>query len=181
MRMLGGAERALEYFLARLHDPRKKPFGRQLHEFGVMAERVAQSRIEIDAARLQVLNAASIIDQKKEAKFALTEIAEAKILVPDLLLKVVDRAVQAYGGSGVTQETPLASMWAHGRIMRIVDGPDEVHMRSISRDESKRGPWLLQKIEWQKKKALEMTDSYGLERRDPFQIDWQSGPKPSKL
>jgi acyl-CoA dehydrogenase len=172
MRSIGAAEKALEYFLARLNDPQKKPFGKQLSEHGIMLERVARSRIEIDAARLQVLNAAIMIDSK-DAKFALKEIAEAKVFVPQVMLDVVDRAVQAYGGAGVSQETPLAQMFAHGRTMRIVDGPDEVHMLQLGRNENKRGPWLLQKIAWQKKKAEEIARGYGIERKDILQLDRQ--------
>jgi len=172
MRSIGSAEKALEYFLARMNDPRKKPFGKQLHEHGIMLERVASSRIEIDAARLQVLNAALMIDSK-DAKFALKEIAEAKVFVPDVMLRVVDRTIQAFGGAGVSQDTPLAYMWAHGRTMRIVDGPDEVHMVQLGRNENKRGKWLLEKIEWQKKKTEEMARSYGMEKRDVLQLDRQ--------
>ena len=172
MRSVGAAEKALEYFLARMNDPRKKPFGKQLSEHGVMLDRVAQSRIEIDAARLQVLNAAAMIDSK-DAKFALKEIAEAKILVPDTLLKVLDRAIQAYGGAGVSQETPLANMWAHARTMRIVDGPDEVHAQQLGRNENKRGEYCFKKIEWQKKRAAEMVRAYGMEPKDVLQLDRQ--------
>lgn len=170
MRSIGAAEKALEYFLARINDPRKRPFGKQLSEHGVQLERVAQSRIEIDAARLQVLNAAAMIDSK-DAKFALKEIAEAKVLIPDTLLKVIDRAIQAYGGAGVAQDTPLANMWAHGRTMRIVDGPDEVHMQQLGRNENKRGKALYEKIEWQKKRSAEMAKAYGMEKRDVLQLD----------
>ena len=172
MRSVGAAEKALEYFLARMNDPRKKPFGKQLSEHGVMLDRVAQSRIEIDAARLQVLNAAAMIDSK-DAKFALKEIAEAKILVPDTLLNVLDRAIQAYGGAGVSQETPLANMWAHARTMRIVDGPDEVHAQQLGRNENKRGEYCFKKIEWQKKRAAEMVRAYGMEPKDVLQLDRQ--------
>lgn len=170
MRSIGAAEKALEYFLARINDPRKRPFGKQLAEHGVQLERVAQSRIDIDAARLQVLNAAAMIDSK-DAKFALKEIAEAKVLVPDTLLKVIDRAIQAHGGAGVCQDTPLANMWAHGRTMRIVDGPDEVHMQQLGRNENKRGKELLGKIEWQKARTEEMLKAYGLEKKDVLQLD----------
>jgi len=172
MRSIGAAEKALEYFLARINDPRKKPFGKMLHEHGIMLERVARSRVEIDAARLQVLNAALMIDSK-DAKFALKEIAEAKVHVPEVALKVIDWAVQAYGGAGVSQDTPLANMWAHGRTMRIVDGPDEVHLLQLGRNENKRGKWLLEKIEWQKRKTAEMARSYGGEHRDVLQLDRQ--------
>ncbi len=181
MRSIGAAEKALEYFLARLNDPRKKPFGKQLAEHGVQLERVAHSRIEIDAARLQVLNAAIMIDTK-DAKFALKEIAEAKVLVPDMLLKVLDRAMQAYGGAGVSQDTPLAQMWASGRTMRIVDGPDEVHAQQLGRNENKRGEFCLKKIEWQKKRAEEIAASYGIKTRDLLELNrrW-SDKKGSKL
>ena len=172
MRSVGAAEKALDYLLARMNDPRKKPFGKQLSEHGVMLDRVAQSRIEIDAARLQVLNAAIMIDSK-DAKFALKEIAEAKILVPDTLLKVLDRAMQAYGGAGVAQETPLANMWASARTMRIVDGPDEVHVQQLGKNENKRGRYCFEKIEWQKKRAADMVKAYGMEPRDVLQLDRQ--------
>lgn len=170
MRSIGAAEKALEYFLARINDPQKKPFGKMLYEHGIMLERVARSRIEIDAARLQVLNAALMIDTK-DAKFALKEIAEAKVLVPKMALDVIDRAIQAYGGAGVSQDTPLANMWAHGRTMRIVDGPDEVHLLQLGRNENKRGAKCLEKIEWQKAQTDEIAKSYGIQRRDVLQLD----------
>ena len=180
MRSIGAAEKALEYFLARINDPKKKPFGKMLNEHGVMLERVAMSRIEIDAARLQVLNAAIMIDSK-DAKFALKEIAEAKVLVPDMLLKVLDRAMQAYGGAGVSQDTPMANMWAHARTMRIVDGPDEVHALQLGRNENKRGKFLFDKINWQKKRSEEMARSYGMEPRDILQLDREYSKINSKL
>jgi acyl-CoA dehydrogenase len=181
MRSIGAAEKALEYFLARINDPRKKPFGKMLNEHGVMLERVAHSRIEIDASRLQVLNAAIMIDSK-DAKHALKEIAETKVQVPDMLLKVIDRAIQAYGGAGVCQDTPLANMWAHGRTMRIVDGPDEVHSLQLGRNENKRGQYCLKKIEWQRKRSEEMAKSYGLQKRDLLQLDREwAKRKESKL
>ena len=170
MRSIGAAEKALEYYLARINDPRKRPFGKQLSEHGVQLERVAQSRIDIDASRLQVINAAAMIDSK-DAKFALKEIAEAKVLIPDMLLKVIDRAIQAYGGAGVCQDTPLANMYAHGRTMRIVDGPDEVHMQQLGRNENKRGKAMYEKIEWQKKRSAEMAKAYNMEKRDVLQLD----------
>lgn len=139
-----------------------------------MLERVARSRIEIDAARLQVLNAAITIDSK-DAKFALKEIAEAKVLVPSMALRVIDRAIQAYGGAGVSQDTPLANMYATGRTMRIVDGPDEVHLLQLGRNENKRGRYCLEHIEWQKKKTEELAARYGLARRDPLQLNRVAG------
>lgn len=170
MRSIGAAEKALELFLARLNDPRKTAFGKMLHEHGVMIERVAKSRVEIDSARLSVLNAAITIDAK-DAKFALKEIAEAKVLVPSMALKVIDRAIQAYGGAGVSQDTPLANMYAQGRTMRIVDGPDEVHLLQLGRNENKLGKYFLERTEWQKAKSKELAGKYGLTVRDPLQLD----------
>ncbi|PSK56506.1 hypothetical protein B9Z65_6130 [Elsinoe australis] len=174
MRSIGAAEKALEFFLARINDSRKKPFGKLLSEHGVMLERVARSRIEIDAARLQVLNAAITIDTK-DAKFALKEIAEAKVLIPTMALTVIDRAIQAYGGAGVSQDTPLANMYAQGRTMRIVDGPDEVHLLQLGRNENKRGKFCLERIEWQKKRGEEMGKKYGLTKKDPLALNRVSG------
>jgi acyl-CoA dehydrogenase len=144
-----------------------------------MLERVAKSRIEIDSARLAVLNAAIKIDESNP-KNALKEIAEVKVQVPAMLLEVLDRAMQAYGGAGVSQDTPLASMWASGRTMRIVDGPDEVHMLQLGRNENKRGVALLKKIEAQKEKTRQLLKQYGLEDRDILQLNRVSGGQ-SKL
>lgn len=133
MRSIGAAEKALEYFIARINDPRKKPFGKMLSEHGVMIERIGRMRVEIDAARLVVLDAAIKIDGA-DAKAAKKEIAQAKILVPEVLLRSIDQAIQAYGGAGVCQDTPLPKMYASGRTMRIVDGKTtaEFWFKSIS-------------------------------------------------
>ena len=147
-----------------------------MSQHGIQLERVAKSRIEIDAARLAVLNAAIKVDEG-DAKKALKEIAEVKVQVPNMLLDVIDRAMQAYGGAGVSQDTPLASMWASGRTMRIVDGPDEVHMLQLGRNESKRGDALRQRILAQQEKTREMLRHYGLQERDVLQLDRVSGGK----
>ena len=169
----------MEYFLARLNDPQKKPFGKQLAEHGVMLERVAKSRIEIDSSRLAVLNAAVKIDEG-DAKHALKEIAEVKVQVPSMLLDVIDRAMQAYGAAGVSQDTPLAAMWASGRRLRIVDGPDEVHMLQIGRNENKRGNALRGRIDAQRKKTAEIFAHYGLVQEDRLTLNRVGGEK-SKL
>ncbi|KAL1620753.1 hypothetical protein SLS56_009523 [Neofusicoccum ribis] len=174
MRSIGAAERALEYFLARLNDPRKKPFGALLSSHGVMLDRVARSRIEIDAARLMVLNAAIKMDLTS-TKSALKEIAEVKVLVPTMALTVIDRAIQAFGGAGVSQDTPLASMYSNGRTMRIVDGPDEVHILQLGRNENKRGVPLGERIEAQKKKGDELFAAAGMTRVDPLSLERVSG------
>ncbi|CAI6333245.1 unnamed protein product [Periconia digitata] len=180
MRSIGGAEKALEWFLARINDPKKKPFGEMLHKHGIMLDRVARSRIEIDAARLAVCNAAITIDQSN-AKGALKEIAEVKVMVPDVLLTVLDRAIQAFGGAGVSQETPLASMYANGRTMRIVDGPDEVHLLQLGKNENKRGPAHKKRLEAQKLKGEELCRKYGIEPKDPLFLGRSTGEAKSKL
>ncbi|KAG9564418.1 hypothetical protein KCU79_g5086, partial [Aureobasidium melanogenum] len=131
---------------------------------------IAKSRVEIDSARLSVLNAAITIDTK-DAKFALKEIAEAKVLVPTMALKVIDRAIQAYGGAGVSQDTPLANMYAQGRTMRIVDGPDEVHLVQLGRNENKRGKFLLDRLERQRQISEQMAAKHGLKLKDVLLLD----------
>lgn len=161
MRAIGSAERALDWMLMRINDPRKTPFGKQLKEHGVILEWVARSRIEIDAARLIVLNAAIKIDDFG-AKGALKEIAEAKVFVPQLVLTIIDRAVQSFGGAGISQDTPLASMWANGRTLRLVDGPDEVHLQQMGRNENKRGGEVTALIQQQAKTTEQLFKHYGV-------------------
>ncbi|OAL56763.1 acyl-CoA dehydrogenase NM domain-like protein [Pyrenochaeta sp. DS3sAY3a] len=137
MRCIGAAEEALRWLLTRANAEHKKPFGKLLSQQGVILQWIAKSRIEIDAARLIVLNAAAAIDAG-DAKSALVEIAQAKILVPNAALKVIDRAVQTFGAQGISQDTPLAQIWAYVRTVRIADGPDEAHLEQLGRRENKR-------------------------------------------
>lgn len=155
--------------LMRINDPTKKPFNKLLREHGVILEWVARSRIDIDAARLLVLNAAVRMDDEGP-KAALSEIAEAKVMVPAIALTVIDRAVQSFGAMGVCQDTPLASMWAQIRTLRLADGPDEVHLQQMGRNESKRGPQVAEVIAWQKKKTAELMQVFGVK-------EWQPGTK----
>ncbi|KAI1804837.1 acyl-CoA dehydrogenase NM domain-like protein [Daldinia bambusicola] len=166
MRTIGAAEHALEWMLMRINDPKKTPFGKQLREHGVILEWVAKSRIEIDAARLIVLNAAVKMDDLGP-KATLKEIAQAKVLVPQTALTVIDRAVQAFGGAGVSQDTPLANSWALIRTLRLADGPDEVHLQQMGRNENKRGKEVSQKILWQKEKTEQLLKQNGLKRFQP--------------
>lgn len=145
----------------RINDPKKTPFGKQLKEHGVILEWVAKSRIEIDAARLIVLNAAIKIDELG-AKGALKEIAEAKVLVPQMALTVIDRAVQSFGAAGVSQDTPLASMWSGIRTLRLADGPDEVHLQQMGRNENKKGAKITALIQKQKQITEELFAKYGV-------------------
>ena len=103
----------------------------------ITTERIAQSRIEIDQARLLVLHAAYMMDTVGN-KAARQAIAEIKVAVPNMTLAVVERAMQLHGGGGVSQAFPLAFMWAHSRTLRFADGPDEVHRRQIGRLELRK-------------------------------------------
>ncbi len=130
MRSIGTAERALELMCQRVAS--RVAFGKPLSEQGVVQDWIALSRIEIDQARLLTLKTAWMIDTLGK-KAAQNEIAMIKIAVPEMHTNVVNRAIQAFGGAGVSDDFPLASMWAHGRTMHIVDGPDEVHKRSLAK------------------------------------------------
>ena len=152
--------------LMRINDPKKTPFGKLLREHGVILEWVAKSRIEIDAARLVVLNAAIKMDEHGP-KGALAEIAEAKVLVPQMALTVIDRAIQTFGGAGVSQDTPLASMWAGIRTLRLADGPDEVHLQQMGRNENKRGKDVVARIARQREKTESLMRKYNVRKAEP--------------
>ena len=134
MRSIGQCELALELMCDRAQE--RKTFGRHLHEHGVVAEWIALSRMEIEQARLLVLKAAWLID-KHGNKAARREVALIKVIVPRLQTTVLNRAIQTFGAAGLTPDTPLAFLWTWGRALQIVDGPDEVHLRSIARQEIK--------------------------------------------
>jgi acyl-CoA dehydrogenase len=137
MRAIGMAERALSLMIKRTMV--RETFGSALVKQGVIQEWIATARIEIEQARLLVLKAAWMIDTVG-AKGARKEIAAIKVAVPQMAQRVIDNAIQSYGGAGVCQDTPLAAMYAGIRTLRIVDGPDEVHIRDIARLEIK--PYL---------------------------------------
>lgn len=159
MRSIGGAEKALEWMISRLNDKRKLTFGKPLSQHGVLLEYCAKARIDIDAARLTVLNAAIKIDETN-AKGALKEIAESKIIAPRVLMETLDKAIQSFGGAGVSQDTPLANMWAQGRTMRIVDGPDEVHLQQLGKNEQKRAAEIVSRLQDVKKRTAELMKEY---------------------
>jgi acyl-CoA dehydrogenase len=135
MRLIGMAERALELMCRRALG--RTAFGRPLAEQGVVREWIAEARIRIEQARLLVLKAAWLMDTVGN-KGAAMEIAAIKVVAPEVARWVIDRAIQAYGGAGVSQDTPLASLYAHARTLQIADGPDEVHRRSVARGELAR-------------------------------------------
>jgi acyl-CoA dehydrogenase len=135
MRTIGAAERALEAMCRRVRE--RVAFGKPIAEQGVIQEWIAESRIEIDQARLLTLNAAWLMDTVGN-RAARTEISAIKVAVPNIALKVVDRAIQAHGGGGVSDDFPLASLYAGLRTLRIADGPDEVHKMVIARRELRK-------------------------------------------
>jgi acyl-CoA dehydrogenase len=132
MRVLGMAERALELMCSRSLE--RTAFGTSLASQGVVREWIAQSRLALDQARLLVLHAAWLIDTVG-ARAAASEIAAIKVAAPRAASCVLEHAIQVYGAAGVSDDTPLAAMWAQARSLRLADGPDEVHLRSVARHE----------------------------------------------
>jgi acyl-CoA dehydrogenase len=137
MRTIGAAEEALEAMVRRLQS--RVAFGKKLSEQSVWEQRVADARIEIDCSRLLCLKAADLMD-KAGNKAARNEISMIKVKAPLMALKIIDEAIQAHGGMGVSQDTPLAASWAGIRTLRFADGPDEVHNRAIARNEFGKYP-----------------------------------------
>ena len=134
MRAIGAGEVALELMCKRGIDPNKVAFGKNLAQLGANFDYIAESRIELNAARFLTLDAAVKMDTVGN-KVAASEIAQIKVFAPNVALKIIDRAIQIHGGEGVSQLTPLASMYAHMRTLRLADGPDEVHRRAVARHE----------------------------------------------
>ncbi|HEX6543515.1 MAG TPA: acyl-CoA dehydrogenase family protein [Ktedonobacterales bacterium] len=130
MRCIGAAQRALELMCERVSG--RVAFGKPLAQQGVIQEWIAESALEIEQARLLTLKAAWMIDTVGK-KAAQNEIAMIEVIAPNVLTRVADRAIQAFGGAGVSDDFPLAGMYAGGRTLRLADGPDEVHKRAIAR------------------------------------------------
>ena len=135
MRAIGVAERALELMCRRVRE--RTAFGKALAEQGVIQQWIADSRIEIEQVRLLVLKTAWLMDTVGN-KGARIEISAIKVAAPDVALRVIDRAIQAHGALGVSNDAPLASMYAHVRTLRLADGPDEVHRMSVARRELRK-------------------------------------------
>jgi acyl-CoA dehydrogenase len=137
MRCIGVAERALETMCKRVQS--RVAFGKPLAEQGTIRSDIARSRIEIDQARLLTLAAAYKMDTSGN-KAARAEISMIKVVAPNVALQVLDRAIQAHGGAGVSQDTFLAEAWAHVRTLRLADGPDEVHLETVAKLELRKFP-----------------------------------------
>jgi acyl-CoA dehydrogenase len=135
MRLIGMGERALELMCTRALA--RTPFGRPLADQGVVQDWIAESRVRLEQARLLVLKAAWLMDTVGN-KGAHTEIQAIKIITPGTVEWIIDKAIQTYGAAGVGQDTPLARLWASARTLRLADGPDEVHKRSLARRELNR-------------------------------------------
>jgi acyl-CoA dehydrogenase len=135
MRLIGASERALELMCRRVTE--RTAFGKPLSEQGVIQDWIAESRVRIEQARLLVLKTAWMMDTVGN-KGAHTEIQAIKIGTPAMAEWVIDKAIQAHGAAGVSQDFPLAALWASARTLRFADGPDEVHKRSLARRELRR-------------------------------------------
>jgi len=135
MRLIGVAERALDAMCARVKT--RVAFGKTLAEQGTIRADIADSRMEIEQARLLTMKAAQMMDTVGN-KAARAEIAMIKVVVQNMTLRVLDRAIQAHGAAGVSDDFPLAQMWAHARTIRLADGPDEVHREAIAKLELKK-------------------------------------------
>jgi acyl-CoA dehydrogenase len=130
MRSIGAAERALELMCRRAHE--RVAFGQPLAEQGVVQELIAKSRMEIDQARLLTLHAAWMMDVY-DNKVARSQIAAIKVVVPNMACRVIDRAIQVHGAGGLSQDYVLADFYAWQRTLRVADGPDAVHARTVAR------------------------------------------------
>ena len=134
MRLIGQAERAIEAMCKRAKE--RVAFGKPIAEQGVVMQAIADSRMEIEQARLLTLKAAHMMDTAGN-KVAKKEIAMIKVIAPNMALRVIDRAIQIHGGAGVSDGFPLAAEWAHARTLRLADGPDEVHTMAVAKMELK--------------------------------------------
>ncbi|KAI0170096.1 acyl-CoA dehydrogenase family member 10 [Pestalotiopsis sp. NC0098] len=160
MRLIGQCERAYELALIRCNDPRKKPRGKFIGEFDSNIERIAQMRLELDAARLVVLNAADTMDVHGN-KAGKRSIAQSKILVPVMAAKWIDECMQIYGGQGLTQHTALPEMWTYARFVRVADGPDAAHRHQVGREEMKTAQGFVERHKEYQEKYKIFAEQYG--------------------
>lgn len=174
MRLIGQCERAFELALLRCKDPRKVPRGKFIGQFDSNIERLATMRLQIDAMRLVVLNAADTMDARgnKAGKYV---IAQSKILVPEMAANIVDECMQLYGGQGLTQHTPLPEIWTYARFVRVADGPDAAHRHQVGRDQLKHFGMTREKHLNYADRARELRQQWGLES-DDGEFEWEYIP-----
>lgn len=183
MRLVGQAERAYEFALLRCMDERKKPRGKLIGAFDSNVERIAAMRMDIDAMKLVVMNAADTMDIRgnKAGRYV---IAQSKIMVPETLAKVIDECMQMYGGQGLTQHTPLPEIWTYARFVRLADGPDAAHRHQVGRDQLKAAKKenLIQKYDGYRNRERDLRKLWRIEGLDD-EFDWEYIPRPqsSKL
>lgn len=172
MRLIGQCERAYEYALIRCTDPRKKPRGKFIGQFDSQIERLASMRMEIDAMRLIVLNAAATMDihGNKSGKYV---IAQSKVMVPITAAKIIDECMQIYGGQGLTQHTPLPEMWTYARFVRVADGPDAAHRHQIGRGEVRNADTVRQRHERYMEIARRLEKELGMEEEMRNELTWE--------
>lgn len=164
MRSIGVASYALDLMIQRVTDPTRKTFGKYLYEHGTVVAEIAKSRAEIEGARLLVLSAALQIDKYK-AKGALKEIGIAKFVVPQMACTVVDRAMQAFGAEGLSQDQELANMYAQLRTLRMADGPDAVHIQQVGQRELRRASGLRKRAQELRQKEAIVFEKAGIKSR----------------
>ncbi|KAI9812440.1 MAG: hypothetical protein M1827_004671 [Pycnora praestabilis] len=161
MRLIGQTERAYELALIKCIDPSKKPRGKFIGQFDSNIERIAQMRLELDAMRLVVLNAADTMDTmgNKAGRYA---IAQSKILIPTMATKIIDECMQMYGGQGLTQHTFMPEAWTYARFVRIADGPDAAHRHQVGRDQLKSAQHFKDRNEAYKQRYQEISEQWGV-------------------
>ena len=135
MRLIGAAERSLELMIKR--GLTRIAFGRPLVKLGANVDHIANARMDIDMARLLVMKTAWLLDTQGVMS-AISEVSQIKAVVPTVACRVIDQAMQLHGGQGVSQDTTLAAMYAYARILRLADGPDEVHRALVARYEIRK-------------------------------------------
>jgi hypothetical protein len=135
MRLIGAAERTLELMIRRSLS--REAFGRPLAKLGGNVDAIADARMAIEQARLLTLKAAWMLDTCGVQK-AMSEVSQIKVIAPNMLQKIVDQAIQMYGGAGVCDDVPLAQIFGYARSLRLADGPDEVHRALIAKHELKK-------------------------------------------
>ncbi|RVX70864.1 hypothetical protein B0A52_06020 [Exophiala mesophila] len=180
MRLLGQAERAFELALLRCKDVRKMPRGKFIGDFDSNIERLAAMRLQIDAMRLVVLNAADTMDSQgnKAGRYV---IAQSKILVPEMVANVIDECMQMYAGQGLTQHTSLPEMWAYARFVRVADGPDAAHRHQVGRDQLKKFEATRLRHTAYADRARGLRKQWGMESSEG-EFEWEYvPPAPAKL